>query len=333
MFVLLASAAAVSLLFVAVLTWRHAAFAGHRAVAVSLVFGAAFFLYRADGVAFGWLLPVVCAGPLACNTAVRAGFEARRRPSWHILLAGLVLVASGIAGYGWLRLTWAARLFDLVSLLLFLELPLVVMAGLPDDLMAVRRQARLWGLGTGVVVSTMIAVASLLGQGHVAMMLGAALVLVVCLCIAAFGGGSTVASVQPASALDVREMQVLGRLHQLMHDQAMHRDPNLTLSRLAQRLDVPEHRLRRVIHLGEGARNFNGYVNGLRLAEVRARLDDAACDATVLSLATDAGYNSLSAFNRAFKAAFGTTPTAYRAARTANTKATTRNSDDDTMVA
>lgn len=51
----------------------------------------------------------------------------------------------------------------------------------------------------------------------------------------------------------------------------------------------------------------------LRHAAVRLR----ASDAPVTGIAFDAGFNDLSAFNRAFRAAFGATPTTYRAGRAA----------------
>ncbi|WP_411910534.1 helix-turn-helix domain-containing protein [Paucibacter sp. DJ1R-11] len=62
---------------------------------------------------------------------------------------------------------------------------------------------------------------------------------------------------------------------------------------------------------------------------IRAELADPAQDTeTVLSLALAAGYNSLSAFNRAFKAAEGCSPSAFRAACQARLSASTPNSAD-----
>lgn len=52
----------------------------------------------------------------------------------------------------------------------------------------------------------------------------------------------------------------------------------------------------------------------LRRAAVRLR----GSDAPITGIAFDAGFNDLSAFNRAFRATFGTTPTGYRAGRAAS---------------
>lgn len=109
---------------------------------------------------------------------------------------------------------------------------------------------------------------------------------------------------------------MLRRLRQVIGE--VYTDPALTLSSLARRLDVPEHRLRRVIHLGEDQRNFSTWLNSYRISAFKARIDE---DDTILALALAVGYNSLSAFNRAFKAVEGVTPSAFRAARKANTKA------------
>lgn len=87
----------------------------------------------------------------------------------------------------------------------------------------------------------------------------------------------------------------------------------LSLAGLAAQLAVPEYRLRRVINQGLGHRNFNAYVNGLRLAEAKRRLaDPAERSLPVLSIALDVGFGSIGPFNRAFKADTGLTPTEFR---------------------
>ena len=323
----LAPAAAATLLLIAILIWQRLAFPGHRELAVSLCFGALFFAYRADSPALFLLQPVLCVGPLACNRAIRATFEVAPRPLWldGVLLA--VLLGAGIYGYA-AAVPWAARLFDVVALGLFIELPVVVWRGLPDDLVAARRQARLWCLGVGAGLSLAIALASLLGQADLGATVGAAAVIVLSWVTVAIGDRVYGRAAPIDRQLDNRDAAVLRRLRGLMTE-GLYRDPGLSLSRLAQRLAIPEHQLRRVIHVGEGERNFSAYLNSLRIAEVRAALDQPSRDGdTVLTLAVAAGYNSLSAFNRAFKTAEGLTPSAYRAARTAKTTPSPRNSTD-----
>lgn len=92
-----------------------------------------------------------------------------------------------------------------------------------------------------------------------------------------------------------------------------YRAEDMSLSSLAAMLKAPEYKLRRLINQRMGYRNFNAFINGLRLDAVRAALlDPARRDLPVLTLALDAGFQSIGPFNRAFKAATGLTPTEFR---------------------
>lgn len=114
----------------------------------------------------------------------------------------------------------------------------------------------------------------------------------------------------PPDAADLRIVEALERA--MARDRA-YRIDDLTLGVLALKLSVPEYRLRRAINRHLGHRNFNAYINGLRLAEARAALaDPARRAASVLEIALEAGFASVGPFNRAFKAASGMTPTDYR---------------------
>ncbi|MEP5764155.1 MAG: helix-turn-helix transcriptional regulator [Halieaceae bacterium] len=95
------------------------------------------------------------------------------------------------------------------------------------------------------------------------------------------------------------------------------REMGLTIGQLAQQLDVPQYRLRLAINSGLGFRNFSDFLNSYRIAEAAARLrNPAETQLPVLTIAMDAGFRSLSSFNKAFKQAQGQTPTAWRKART-----------------
>jgi AraC-like DNA-binding protein len=92
-----------------------------------------------------------------------------------------------------------------------------------------------------------------------------------------------------------------------------YRDEDLSLASLAARLSVPEYRLRRLINQRLGHRNFNAFVNGYRLADASAALaDPRQRELPVLSIALEAGFQSIGPFNRAFKATTGRTPTEFR---------------------
>jgi AraC-like DNA-binding protein len=117
----------------------------------------------------------------------------------------------------------------------------------------------------------------------------------------------------PATGPDAAQLMALRRL--LDHDKAF-REPDLSVTSLSQKLDIPEYRLRHLINRQLGHRNFSAFVNGYRLAEAEAALSDPAqATVPILTIALDAGFGSIGPFNRAFKAHTGLTPTEYRRAR------------------
>jgi AraC-like DNA-binding protein len=106
----------------------------------------------------------------------------------------------------------------------------------------------------------------------------------------------------------------LDRLSALM-DQGVYREENLTVAKLAERVGVPEHRLRKIINQGLGYRNFSAFLNERRVGEAKTWLENPEHGLTPVSgLAYDLGYASLGPFNRAFKEVTGQTPTEYRRA-------------------
>jgi AraC-like DNA-binding protein len=104
------------------------------------------------------------------------------------------------------------------------------------------------------------------------------------------------------------------RLLAFMDHEKPHRDETLTIAALAAQLGEQEYRLRRLINGQLGHRNFAAFLNGYRLAEVKAALiDPSQKDVPILTIALDAGFGSLGPFNRAFREAEGCTPSEYRA--------------------
>lgn len=91
----------------------------------------------------------------------------------------------------------------------------------------------------------------------------------------------------------------------------VYREPELRVVDLARRLGTAEHRLSRLITQVLGERNFNAMINRHRVQYACHRLSEPG-PATILEISGDSGFASLGPFNRAFKAAMGCTPTAYR---------------------
>ncbi|KRQ14370.1 AraC family transcriptional regulator [Bradyrhizobium manausense] len=120
-----------------------------------------------------------------------------------------------------------------------------------------------------------------------------------------------VASSQPAA--DAADQKLIDALMRLMADERIYRQENITIGVLAGRLKIPEYRLRRLINQRLGYRNFNVFLNNHRIEEAKAALaDPTQVEVPVITIAMDAGFQSLGPFNRAFKAVTGVTPTEYR---------------------
>ncbi len=104
----------------------------------------------------------------------------------------------------------------------------------------------------------------------------------------------------------------LDRLERLMQS-GVYLQEDLSISVLAGKLNIPEHRLRRLINGGLGFRNFSAFLNQHRLADARKILaDPEQARRQITQIALDLGYGSVGPFNRAFKVQTGQTPTEFR---------------------
>lgn len=118
------------------------------------------------------------------------------------------------------------------------------------------------------------------------------------------------AAAEESSAAD---QKLVGALMRLMADERIYRHDNITIGTLATKLSIPEYRLRRLINQQLGYRNFNVFLNNHRIEEAKAALaDPTQAEVPVITIAMDAGFQSLGPFNRAFKATTGVTPSEYR---------------------
>jgi len=111
----------------------------------------------------------------------------------------------------------------------------------------------------------------------------------------------------------VVDQALLDQLNHLMEQESAYQEMGLTIGKLAERLELPEYKLRQLINAELGYRNFNDFLNRYRIKETSGRLaDPSQSEIQVLVIALDAGFRSISSFNKAFKETHGSTPTAYR---------------------
>ncbi len=114
-------------------------------------------------------------------------------------------------------------------------------------------------------------------------------------------------SLTPAASESLRR-----KLNDLMEQEHLYRDPELSLDALAARLEASKHHVSQVIneHLGV---SFFEYVNQLRIEEAKQLLAETTrSDLHVIEAAYAVGFNNKVSFNMAFKKATGMTPTEFR---------------------
>ena len=89
-------------------------------------------------------------------------------------------------------------------------------------------------------------------------------------------------------------------------------DPNLKLSAVAKQLNVTPHALSQVVNENYN-HNFQYYLNSFRIEEAKLKLaSETSKNVTISSIAYDCGFNSISAFNTAFKKLENQTPSQFR---------------------
>lgn len=102
------------------------------------------------------------------------------------------------------------------------------------------------------------------------------------------------------------------KLEQFMEEEKPYLNPNLSLDDLAAALYTSRHELSRVINLGFG-KNFFDFINNYRVQSFIEAFSppEKAIKRTFLEVAYEVGFNSKSAFNRAFRKETKQSPSEY----------------------
>ena len=290
-----------------------------------------------------WLLPlrlVAMGNPVVFCLFAAALFDDDFKPSWWHVLAWLAVVAVG-ASCLWIG-TPAARIgFSVVGLACNAIGAWYALAEWSLDLVEQRRRLRsVLVVVTAIYATAIIASEVVFPRGSGGAALGVAiaagvLVIVVMFALALLAldrEGSLIqfSEIEPQTLPAVprkpstnatsgersnagEEARLLAALRRLMEHDRAYREEGLSIGGLAERLGIAEHALRRLINRRLGHRNFNAFLNRYRLDEVCAALADPAQEAVpILTIALDAGFQSIGPFNRAFKSMTGTTPSEFR---------------------
>ncbi|MDW3191507.1 MAG: helix-turn-helix domain-containing protein [Cytophagales bacterium] len=114
---------------------------------------------------------------------------------------------------------------------------------------------------------------------------------------------------------DEESREILNRLETKMKEDLLFTRQSLSITELANEIDISKHRLSQVINAQQGS-NFYDYVNRYRVDAFKARLDDPQYEhLTMLGIALECGFSSKSSFNQVFKRVEGVTPSQFKAQR------------------
>lgn len=109
------------------------------------------------------------------------------------------------------------------------------------------------------------------------------------------------------------ETSLADQISTLLVEEKRFLEPSLRVADIARELDVPEYRIRAIMLNHFNAKNFNHYVNQLRIEYAKTILSSAdKRDWPVLVVGIESGFASAAPFTRAFKEFTGCTPGQYR---------------------
>jgi AraC-like DNA-binding protein len=257
-------------------------------------------------------------------------FEDHRRLDPRRFIPALVLLAIGLFGEAIGPTPLGRAIFlahNLIAIALMVHVLIVVTTGWRGDLVEQRRRLRglvlalaaLYTLGDSLVESAAVlgtAVGALSPFGAASLLATSMIGAIVFLqadpdLFGASRRSRAAAADEPAAS--AQDLAVLAKLRKALDEDEVWRREALSIGELAGLVGAPEHRLRRLINAQLGYRNFAAFLNERRIAAAKQALADPARALTPISqIAYDAGFASLGPFNRAFKEATGSTPTAWR---------------------
>jgi AraC-like DNA-binding protein len=115
------------------------------------------------------------------------------------------------------------------------------------------------------------------------------------------------------SGISPEELTTIGdKLKELMVSELTFLEPELSLSDLADSLNISQHTLSQTLNMHFG-QSFFEYINSLRVKEVqRCFADPAYAGMSILDIALTSGFSSKATFNATFKRLTGSTPSECR---------------------
>ena len=108
---------------------------------------------------------------------------------------------------------------------------------------------------------------------------------------------------------DVENDLLLKKLFEYIEKEKPYLNPELSLSNLAEYLNIPSYKLSKILNEQIG-KTFFDFINFYRVEEVKKQLQENK-NYKIIAIAYDCGFNSKSSFNRIFKKYTGKTPSQF----------------------
>jgi AraC-like DNA-binding protein len=110
---------------------------------------------------------------------------------------------------------------------------------------------------------------------------------------------------------ETASQKIFAEIINAIREKELFLDPDISLTLLAKKVSLQVNILSQVINQNSHS-NFRDFINTFRIEKAKTEIRNKAQKGfTIASVAFDCGFNSLSAFNRAFKKATGNTPSEY----------------------
>ena len=123
---------------------------------------------------------------------------------------------------------------------------------------------------------------------------------------------STAKTTEEKNTLSDKTEEHYQRLLQLLQEEKLYRDAQLSMDTLAKKTNLSNGYLSKIINHKEG-KNFYDFVNAFRVTEVKAHLNNADyAHYSILGIGLEAGFKSKSTFNAVFKKMTGMTPSQFK---------------------
>lgn len=254
-------------------------------------------------------------------------FETNFTLKWPHILVGILyctpLIWVRFEEFGWVadNPNMIGFVISLMSLILMIHLCMATLRGRKDDLLDKRRASRIYFVVVIVFVTLVAAISEPLIPSSSEWRQTTKILTIWPAIIWGFiwmtsFDGKAVTFVNKSgekNLLNEQDTQLREKLTCEMEVGVAFKEPSLSISTLASKLGVTQHRLRSLINQTLGHKNFSDFVNAYRICEVKNALADPKQEhVPILTLALDSGFRSLSSFNRTFKNSENLTPTEYR---------------------